>query len=101
MNATAAQPGSCLKAECNRSWLWLLGALAVALVAVNGESLWVDEALTANEVSHASFRGMWTMLAQDRGSDLQMPLYLFHLWAWVKMFGTSEWALRAINIPWF
>ncbi len=101
MNATAAQPGSCLEAGRHWRWLWLLAALAVALVAVNGESLWVDEALTANEVSHASFHGIWTMLAQDRGSDLQMPLYLFHLWAWVKMFGTSEWALRAINIPWF
>src|SRR5258708_9110434 len=23
------------------------------------------------------------------------------MWSWVKMFGASEWALRAANIPWF
>ena len=37
----------------------------------------------------------------DKGSDLQMPFYMFYLWGWAKVFGTSELALRAANIPWF
>ncbi len=40
-------------------------------------------------------------MIQDKGSDLQMPFYMFYLWAWAKIFGTSEIALRAANIPWF
>jgi len=30
-----------------------------------------------------------------------MPIYMLWLWAWIRLFGTSEWALRAANIPWF
>jgi hypothetical protein len=28
-----------------------------------------------------------------------MLLYLFYMWGWIKVFGYSEWALRAANIP--
>ncbi len=99
MNASRAQPVA--KAASSGKWLWALAALVVGLVAVSNDSLWIDEALTANEVSHASIRGVWQVLVQDKASDLQMPLYVFHLWLWVKIFGTSEWALRAVNILWF
>ena len=82
-------------------WWWALAGLAVGFIAVNGQSLWVDEALTATEVSRSTLAGMWHSIAQDKGSDLQMPLYLLHLWAWVKIFGSSEWTLRSVNILWF
>ena len=101
MNASRAQPGAEVKAACSGQWLWVLAAAVVGLVAVSSDSLWIDEALTGNEVSHASIRGVWQMLAHDKASDLQMPLYIFHLWLWVKIFGTGEWALRAVNILWF
>lgn len=29
-----------------------------------------------------------------------MPLAMLWIWLWAKVFGTSEWALRAANIPW-
>jgi len=37
----------------------------------------------------------------EKGSDLQMPFYMLYLWAWAKVFGSSEIALRAANLPWF
>ena len=40
-------------------------------------------------------------MGSDRGSDLQMPLYMLMLWGWEKIFGRPEFALRAMNIPLF
>jgi len=40
-------------------------------------------------------------MAQEKASDLQMPLYMIYMWAYEKVFGSSEWILRAANLPWF
>ena len=41
------------------------------------------------------------MLLHDKGSDLQMPLYIAYMWAFARIFGVGEWAMRVANIPWF
>ncbi len=81
--------------------LALLLGIATALVAVSGQSLWIDEANSALK----AITPTWTIFSQtmqtELGSDLQMPLYMLMLWGWEKIFGHSEYALRALNIPLF
>jgi len=101
MNAPSAQGGSSIEDAGPAWWVWALAGLVVCLLAVSADSVWIDEALTAQEAAHETVGGMWQMVLHDKGSDLQMPLYIFYMWGWVKLFGTGEWALRAANIPWF
>lgn len=72
-------------------------ALVVAFASVSSQSFWIDEsgsAILAIDPDPLAF-------TQDRGSTLQMPGYMLSLWAWEKIFGSSEYALRAMNIPFF
>jgi hypothetical protein len=88
----------------SRSWYWgwTLLLLAVFGVAISGESLWIDEALTATKAALPSTLGDWwqRLASEKQSSDLQMPLYMFLVWAQAKFFGSGEWALRALNLPW-
>ena len=76
-------------------------ATTVGLVAVTQQSLWIDEANSAVKATRETFCDFIEAMRQERGSDLQMPLYMLMLWAWEKVFGPSEFALRAMNIPLF
>jgi hypothetical protein len=73
----------------------LLGALAI-----NSQSVWVDEAVTAVVAAQASPFASWDFLAASSGSDTQMPGYMAYMWLWEKVLGYSEWWLRAANLPW-
>lgn len=82
--------------------LWAaVTATAVGLVAVSNQSLWIDEANSAIKAITPTFSAFADEMGSDRGSDLQMPLYMLMLWGWEKVFGHSEFALRAMNIPLF
>jgi hypothetical protein len=81
-------------------WGWTLLLLAVFTVAISGESLWIDEALTATKARAATLGDWWQRMADEKMSDLQMPLYMILVWAQVKIFGAGEWVLRAMNLPW-
>jgi hypothetical protein len=81
--------------------LWAVLALAVCLVAISSQSLWIDEAFTAAKATQTTLGGWWHAMFTGKGSDLQMPLYMIYVWGFAKIFGYSEWALRAANIPWF
>jgi hypothetical protein len=78
--------------------LWIAGLTLV--VAVSQQSLWIDEASTAAISSQGSLREWWQNLAGMRISDVQLPGYMFFMWGWVKVFGNSEWALRAAGLIW-
>lgn len=85
-------------------WTWLLAtalAAGVGIVAVSSQSLWIDEAHSAIKAMIPSFERYLQTMMLNRGSDLQMPLYMLMLWAWEKVAGHSEFALRAMNIPLF
>ncbi len=77
----------------------LVSALA-GFTAVSSESLWIDEANSALKAIQPSLASWWHVLVAQRGSDLQMPLYMLQLWAWEKVFGSTEFALRSVNIVW-
>lgn len=73
----------------------------IAAMAVSNQSLWIDEGNSAMKAIQPSFVLFWEKMKELSGSDLQMPLYMGLLWAWEKISGHSEYALRALNIPFF
>ena len=89
------QPRSCVL-------LWLLVPLTLYF-AISQQSLWMDEGYTVWFASHDTFRSFVRSLIGSPGSpgDPQMLFYLSYMWGWTKIFGRSEEALRAANIPFF
>jgi hypothetical protein len=67
--------------------------------AITKQSLWIDEGCTAWLAAQNSLRHLIEAVLSVKGSDAQTPLYVLYMWAWAKVFGTGEYALRASNIP--
>lgn len=79
------------------AYLWLLFPAVLGL-AITRQSLWIDEGFTVWFASHRNVASFFSsVIASD--ADSQMFLYLLYMWGWVRVFGTSELALRAANIP--
>lgn len=70
-------------------------------MAISRQSLWIDEALTALTAQQATLHDWWQLLFSTKSSDLQMPVYMFWMWVCGRIFGSSEIALRAVNLFWF
>lgn len=83
------------------SALVIILGLLTGLVAVSGESYWIDEASTLDKSIQPSLSAWWERLRWEGSSNLQLPLYLLYAWGWEKLFGPGEWVTRAANIPWF
>ncbi len=79
----------------------LLLSLVAGLAAVSPRSLWIDEANTALIVRQPTVAAAWQQAWQASGSTLQMPAHLGLLFAWEKVLGHSELALRWFNLPFF
>lgn len=77
----------------------MLAAVAVAGIAITTQSLWIDEGLTAYKAIQPTLGAWWEALTWERNSNIQLPFYLLYVWGWEKVFGSSELALRAANIP--
>jgi hypothetical protein len=84
-------------------WTWFLVGLAftVSFASISAQSLWIDEGNSAYRAIQPTLADFWATNIQFGGSDLQMPGYMLSLWTWEKIFGSSEYALRAMNIPFF
>ncbi|MFO7871849.1 MAG: hypothetical protein R6V03_10525 [Kiritimatiellia bacterium] len=78
---------------------WILVPLVVLTISISGESFWIDEITTAWLAQQGSFEALRDALRAS-GSETQMPVFVFYIWLWAKVFGTSEIALRAANVPW-
>jgi hypothetical protein len=76
-------------------------AIAALALAITSNSLWIDEAFTAWIVAHSSWHSFWSAVASPLFPpvDRQYPLYILWMWGWTHLFGFSEYALRAANIP--
>lgn len=72
----------------------LLLALALRLSPALRQPMWLDEAWTG---MIASQHGFGAMLRQVR-DDANAPLYYVVIWAWAKLAGVSDLALRAPNL---
>ena len=79
----------------------LLLACAAACLAVSSQSYWIDEAQTATKAIQPTLHSWWAALDGEHNSNMQLPLYMVYIWGWARLFGASEMALRAANIPWF
>ena len=77
----------------------LVLALGVGASAVTSQSFWMDECSTAILAAQPTFGAWWHSLMLDAGANNQMPVYMFYVWAWEKIFNNSELALRASNLP--
>jgi hypothetical protein len=100
----SAAPSSSAQAgvrRLSRVWAVVLPAAVVSILAITSRSLWIDEALTAVKAMQPNLSAWWQEMNRIRNSDLQMPLYMAYMWGWAKVFGHTEWFLRAANIPFF
>ncbi|MFQ6001473.1 MAG: glycosyltransferase family 39 protein [Anaerolineae bacterium] len=71
----------------------LLLALALRSFRLDGQSLWSDEG-----VSVALAQRDIATIARDAAHDIHPPLYYYLLHLWVRLFGTSEMAVRSLSV---
>jgi hypothetical protein len=83
------------------SYILAVVLLLVPLAAISSQSLWIDEANSAEKAMTPTWSHYVRLLVDRQGSDLQMPLYMSGLWIWVKAAGADEFALRAFNWIWW
>lgn len=69
--------------------------------AISTQSYWIDEAGTAWKALEPTLSGWWHSMRAEGHSNLQLPLCLLLVWAWEKVAGLNDFALRAGNILWF
>ncbi len=87
-------------AERSSTRLWMLCGAALALVMASNDSLWIDELATMTVAEAETLQDAAGAIVFTKNSEAQMPGYLLYAWAWEKLWGTSEWALRLSNAPW-
>ncbi|HEX3794208.1 MAG TPA: glycosyltransferase family 39 protein [Acidimicrobiales bacterium] len=72
----------------------IAAAVGIAVRVVIPRGLWLDEATSVDQ-ARMSFGGMITNL---RTTDVHPPLYFSVLWATIRVFGSSEFAVRLPSI---
>lgn len=77
-----------------RMWILFIVAFSIRLISLD-QSLWLDEATTANVVRSYDFSQIITLFSRF---DFHPPFYYFFMKAWSTMFGTSEVALRMPSV---
>ena len=65
-------------------------AAALRLPTLGSQSLWLDEVLTGN-LTRGSLGDLFHVVAQQEANP---PLFYLLEWAWTRIAGTSEFALR-------
>jgi hypothetical protein len=83
---------------------WRLGVfaliqVAVLLLAISNESLWIDEFWTAHFGAMASFTAFYELLLVPSGS--QTPLHFLHFYLWGLLNPAGEFLFRLANLPLF
>ncbi len=68
-------------------------ALALRSFRLDGQSLWSDEG-----VGVALAQRDLATIARDAAHDIHPPLYYYLLHLWVRLFGTSEIAVRSLSV---
>lgn len=76
-----------------------LAQVAVMLVAISNESLWIDEFWTAYFAQTPSFKAFFDLLMVPSGS--QTPLHFLHFYLWEQLVPRGEFLMRLANLPVF
>ena len=79
---------------------YILAALSLLPLMITAESLWIDEAYTAQFAKCSSFSDFISKLLCDNYSEGQMPLGMFYAWFCGRFLGSTEWLMRITNILW-
>ena len=79
--------------------LFVLSQIAVMLLAISNESLWIDEFWTAHFAALPSFKAFIDLLLVPNGS--QTPLHFLHFYLWGLWGPTGEFFFRLANLPLF
>jgi hypothetical protein len=79
--------------------LFALSQVAVMLVAISDESLWIDEFWTAHFAALPSLQALIDLILVPSGS--QTPLHFLHFFLWGRVFDLGELTLRLANLPVF
>ena len=79
--------------------LFALSQIAVMLLAISNESLWIDEFWTAHFGAMASFKAFYDLLLVPNGS--QTPLHFLHFYLWGLWNPPGEFLFRLANLPLF
>jgi 4-amino-4-deoxy-L-arabinose transferase-like glycosyltransferase len=76
-------------------WLGLVLAAGGALrfATLDGQSLWLDEAVTAR-LLRLDLGAMWQAIPDSESSP---PLYYLLAWLWTQVFGTGEVGMRSLS----
>lgn len=74
---------------------------AMACAMITPQSLWIDEGGAAFIAIAPNLSSWWHRMRLQQDAYLQQIFQSFYLWGWEKIFGHSEIALRASNVPWF
>jgi len=69
-------------------------SLALRLISLN-QSLWLDEAISANVVKNYSYQNIVTQFSIN---DFHPPLFYLTLKSWTSVFGLSEVGLRSMSV---
>ena len=77
----------------------VMGFLILALTITN-QSIDMDEAQTWDYAHLDTLQEFFTELRNDPNSESQMPLGMLLTWGWAKIFGTSEYGMRSLNLVW-
>ncbi len=75
-------------------------AFLVLLLSLSSDSIDMMESQTWDYARHDTFVGFCRELQGDTAPESQMPLGMFSFWAWARVFGTGELALRSLNLVW-
>lgn len=101
ISTSANEPNSVSERAAWWPWVIVLVLGIVCALAISRESFWIDELYTPRAAEQPTLTAWWKEVFYEKGSNLQAPLYMLWIWVCGRMFGTSELALRAVNLLWF
>lgn len=88
---------STLKQGSTAAIWWLTGALLVGtfirFATLNHQSFWLDESATLT-ILHKPFASLLTTIRETESTP---PLYYYAAWAWSRLFGFQEVAVRSLS----
>jgi uncharacterized membrane protein len=98
LTATGTPPGGQRWTRAERLWVFALVALVAGLTSwhLGAPTFWNDEAATWAIAGHG-FRDLLHVLATS-GGDRGAALYYLVAFAWMRVLGTSEVALRSLSV---
>ena len=86
-----------------RRWspaLWAAVGFGLLILSLSKGSIDQMEAQTWSYARLGTFQEFCHELRTDNNSQSEMPLGVFSAWAWSKAFGTTEVAMRSLNLLW-